>query len=146
MHIIEKIKDMQELVDIYREKRKTIGFVPTMGALHDGHLKLVHRAHKKSDIVVVSIFVNPLQFGPKEDYKVYPRNFKKDCMLLEKQKVDIVFNPSLKEMYSVDFSTYVHENQISVPLCSRSRPGHFNGVATVLIKLFSAVKPHFVFM
>ena len=139
MIIAQTIKKVKEV--IRRVKNKKIGFVPTMGALHQGHLSLVERAKKETDFVVVSIFVNPLQFGPQEDYKLYPRNFKKDEALLRKEGVDLIFYPTPKIMYLKDFSTYVEEVYLSRVLCGVSRPGHFKGVTTVVAKLFNIIEP-----
>ncbi|MCD6552173.1 pantoate--beta-alanine ligase [Thermotoga sp.] len=142
MKIIETVEEMKRFSEEMRERKKTIGFVPTMGYLHEGHLSLVKRARAENDVVVVSIFVNPTQFGPSEDYERYPRDFERDRRLLEKENVDCVFHPSVEEMYPPDFSTYVEEAKLSKPLCGRSRPGHFRGVCTVVTKLFNIVKPH----
>jgi len=126
---------------IKKNKNKTIGFVPTMGALHQGHLSLVRRARKDCNFLVVSIFVNPIQFGPKEDFKNYPRNLKKDIQLLKKEGVDLVFSPKNEQMYFYDFSVFVDEVELSQTLCGKSRPGHFKGVCTVVSKLFNIVNP-----
>ena len=142
MRIIETIEEMKKFSEEMREKKKTIGFVPTMGYLHEGHLSLVRRARAENDVVVVSIFVNPTQFGPNEDYERYPRDFERDRKLLERENVDCVFHPPVEEMYPPDFSTFVEETKLSKPLCGRSRPGHFRGVCTVVTKLFNIVKPH----
>ncbi|HBU00583.1 MAG: Pantothenate synthetase [Thermotoga petrophila] len=142
MKIIETIEEMKKFSEEMREKKKTIGFVPTMGYLHEGHLSLVRRARDENDVVVVSIFVNPTQFGPNEDYERYPRDFERDRKLLEEENVDCIFHPSVEEMYPPDFSTYVEETKLSKNLCGRSRPGHFLGVCTVVTKLFNIVKPH----
>ncbi|KHC91618.1 pantoate--beta-alanine ligase [Thermotoga sp. Mc24] len=142
MKIIETIEEMKKFSEEMREKKKTIGFVPTMGYLHEGHLSLVRRARDENDVVVVSIFVNPTQFGPNEDYERYPRDFERDRKLLEEENVDCIFHPSVEEMYPPDFSTYVEETKLSKNLCGRSRPGHFRGVCTVVTKLFNIVKPH----
>jgi pantoate--beta-alanine ligase len=115
--------------------------VPTMGALHDGHLSLVRAATAQSDFVIVSIFVNPLQFGPKEDLSNYPRSFERDCSLLEKECVDIIFAPSAAEMYPGDAVTYVNVEDLSGRLDGVSRPGHFRGVTTVVSKLFHIAEP-----
>jgi len=124
------------------QAKKTIGFVPTMGALHEGHLELVRQARKENDHVVASIYVNPLQFGPQEDFTKYPRTLVADLKMLEKEKVAMVFTPSDKEMYPEGFSTAV---KVSGPLvkglCAPFRPGHFDGVATVVVKLLGAVGP-----
>ena len=119
----------------------TVGFVPTMGALHAGHLSLVGLSRADCTVTAASIFVNPLQFGPKEDLARYPRPFERDCELLEKAGVQALFAPSTEEMYRADASTYVVEEKVSGPLCGEFRPGHFRGVATVVLKLFNLVQP-----
>jgi pantoate--beta-alanine ligase len=124
-------------------KNKRVGFVPTMGYLHEGHVSLIRRAKELSDITVASIFVNPIQFGPQEDLAKYPRDFKRDAALLEKEKTDIIFHPFAEDMYSHDFSTYVEVKKLEDYLCGKTRTGHFVGVATVVTKLFNIVKPHF---
>ncbi len=124
-----------------KKRGKRIGFVPTMGALHEGHLSLIRLANKHSDFVVVSIFVNPTQFGPKEDYKKYPRNLKKDAALCQSAGADLIFAPSPEEIYPKGFSTYVNVEHLTQGLCGASRPGHFRGVATVVSKLFNIVQP-----
>ena len=139
--IVEKVKDMKELSKKYLKENKTIGFVPTMGFLHEGHLSLVRRARGENDIVVVSIFVNPTQFGPNEDYESYPRDLERDVKLLKELNVDVVFHPPVEEMYPKDFSTYVEETKLSRYLCGKSRPGHFRGVCTIVTKLFNIVHP-----
>jgi len=141
MKIVKDIKEMQSTSRALRGEGKTIGFVPTMGALHEGHLSLVRAAKKDNDIVVVSIFVNPLQFGPKEDFDRYPRDLEGDSEKLRKEGVDILFFPDMKEMYPWDFRTYVEVQGLSEKLCGAFRPGHFRGVATVVTKLFNIVKP-----
>jgi len=133
---------MQQFAVQVKNQGKTIGFVPTMGFLHKGHVSLIQQSKKDTDITVVSIFVNPTQFGPKEDFKKYPRNFKRDCLLAAKSGADIVFYPSVKSMYPKGFQTYVEVVELSKPLCGSLRPGHFRGVATVVIKLFNIVKPN----
>jgi pantoate--beta-alanine ligase len=122
-----------------------LGLVPTMGALHEGHLSLVRAAKSKCDLVIVSIFVNPTQFGPNEDFAKYPRTFERDCELLDIEGVDLVFAPSVQEMYPVDAVTYVTVEGLSEKLCGRSRPGHFRGVTTVVSKLFHIVEPDLAF-
>lgn len=122
-----------------------VGFVPTMGALHDGHLSLVRAAKAESDLVVVSIFVNPMQFGPTEDFSKYPRSFERDRDLLEKEQVDLLFAPSVREIYPDGASTFVTVDGLSERLCGRSRPGHFRGVTTVVAKLFNIVEPDLAF-
>lgn len=142
MRVVKKIKEMQKIADRLRKEGKIIGFVPTMGYLHEGHLSLVRIAKRKSNVCVVSIFVNPLQFGPKEDYHTYPRDFKRDKKLLTDLGVDILFYPSEKEIYPEPCLTSVQVKKLSEGLCGRVRPGHFEGVATIVTKLFNIVKPH----
>ncbi len=132
---------MKEISKRHLAEGKTIGFVPTMGYLHKGHLSLVEQARKENDIVVVSIFVNPIQFGPNEDFDRYPRDLQRDLTLLEPYNVDYVFYPSVQEMYPTEFSVYVDETKLSKYLCGASRPGHFRGVCTVVNKLFNIVRP-----
>jgi len=132
---------MQRVADKLREEGKSIGFVPTMGALHEGHLSLMQRAKRENDVLVISIFVNPTQFGPEEDYRRYPRPFEKDRFLAQKEGVDIIFCPSVSEMYEKGYSTYVEVEGLSNKLCGLFRPGHFKGVASVVCKLFNIVKP-----
>ncbi|HXZ40565.1 MAG TPA: pantoate--beta-alanine ligase [Terriglobales bacterium] len=122
-----------------------VGLVPTMGALHEGHLSLVRAAQAQCDAVAVSIFVNPLQFGPNEDLAKYPRTFERDCQLLEQEGVDFLFAPSVQEMYPEEAITYVTVEGLSEKLCGRSRPGHFRGVTTVVAKLFHIVEPDLAF-
>ena len=141
MNIIKSIGLQEKTVLVLKRRSKTIAFVPTMGALHEGHLSLIKNARKEADIVIVSIFVNPTQFGPKEDYKKYPRTFSKDVKLLKEIGVDYVFSPKVKDMYPDGFSTYIFEDDLSNCLCGKSRPGHFNGVLTVVLKLFNIVQP-----
>ena len=122
-----------------------VGLVPTMGALHEGHLSLVRAAQAQCEAVAVSIFVNPLQFGPNEDLAKYPRTFEHDCELLEQEDVDFLFAPSVEEMYPEKAITYVTVEGLSEKLCGRSRPGHFQGVTTVVAKLFHIVEPDLAF-
>ena len=130
-----------------RQARKTIGFVPTMGNLHQGHLNLVREARKLCDVVVVSIFVNPIQFGPNEDYDSYPRTLEQDSNLLADVGCDIVFAPSVEQMYGTGKPrlTNISVSQITNDLCGAQRPGHFDGVAVVVTKLFNIVQPNFAF-
>jgi len=139
MKIAKTIKSAKNQIFKAKSAGKIIGFVPTMGALHNGHLSLVRAAKKDCDFVVVSIFVNPTQFGPKEDFRKYPRVFNSDKRMLKKGKVDLIFCPSVSEMYAKNFSTYVEETFLSKPLCGLTRPGHFRGVCTVVAKLFNIV-------
>ena len=139
--VIKSIESMMKLSDGFRKNRLSIGFVPTMGYLHEGHLSLIKEAKKRNDIVIVSIFVNPTQFGPKEDLKKYPRDMKRDLKLLSRYKVNAVFTPAAKEMYPDGYRTDVEVKGLSGKLCGASRPGHFRGVTTIIAKLFNIVKP-----
>jgi pantoate--beta-alanine ligase len=141
MKVAKTIKSVRKLVKASRSKGKKIGLVPTMGALHTGHVSLIKKATKKCNFVVVSIFVNPTQFGPSEDFKKYPRPFKNDLAICRKAGVDVVFVPSSKQMYPDVNLTWVNVEKLTEPLCGRSRPGHFRGVATVCAKLFNIVTP-----
>ncbi len=140
MRVVRKISAMQNLARKLRQEGR-LGFVPTMGALHEGHLELVRVAKRRCKRVVVSVFVNPIQFGPKEDYRTYPRDFKRDKLLLARLGVDVLFYPDVKEMYPEGYSTYVEVEGLTEHLCGRSRPGHFRGVTTVVAKLFNIVLP-----
>lgn len=142
MKIIKKIAEMQKIANDLRQQGKSIGFVPTMGYLHEGHLSLVKCARKENDVVVISIFVNPIQFAPGEDYERYPRDEEGDIRKAKEAGVDIVFIPDVKDMYSDNYSTYVEEKVLSAGLCGARRPGHFKGVTTIVAKLFNIVKPH----
>jgi pantoate--beta-alanine ligase len=141
MKIVKTIKQVRQIIALQKKRGRRIGFVPTMGALHEGHLSLIRLAKKHSDFVVVSIFVNPTQFGPKEDYKKYPRNLKKDATLCQTAGADLIFAPAPEEIYPKNFSTYVNVEHLTEGLCGASRPGHFRGVATVVSKLFNIVQP-----
>lgn len=140
MKIYRGIKSLAKHIDKIKKNNKTIGFVPTMGFLHEGHLSLIRKARKDTDCVVVSIFVNPAQFGPKEDFKKYPRDLNRDLRLCSREGAGIVFVPDAKDMYPDGFCTYVNLEQLTDKLCGASRPGHFKGVATVVTKLFNIVK------
>jgi len=142
MLVIEKIQQIKELSARWKKERKTIGLVPTMGCLHDGHLSLIRKSREECDVTVVSIFVNPTQFGPKEDYTAYPRIFEQDCEDCENDKVDVIFAPSVEEIYPDGFQTSVSVKLLQNHLCGLSRPGHFDGVATIVLKLFNIVSPH----
>jgi pantoate--beta-alanine ligase len=145
MQIIDNIQAMQEIGNNWSAGKK-IGFVPTMGYFHQGHLSLVGKANKQCEITVVSIFVNPSQFGPNEDFESYPRDMQRDLELLSKYKVDYVFSPNPEQMYPQDYRTWVEVEGLSSILCGASRPGHFRGVATVILKLINIIKPNFMFM
>jgi pantoate--beta-alanine ligase len=141
MKLIRNLKEMSDFSRRLKLKGKTLGIVPTMGALHEGHLSLIRRARKDNDYVVVSIFVNPIQFGPKEDLKKYPRDLKRDVRLCKKEGVDIVFYPSVQMIYPKDYKTYIKVSKLDEVLCGKFRPGHFQGVTTVIAKLFNIVNP-----
>jgi len=141
MKIIHSLSEMKVAIHKLKQSKASIGFVPTMGALHEGHQSLVRHARGENDQVVVSLFVNPLQFGPKEDFKRYPRTPKQDLALLQKERVDIVFMPSAAQMFPADASTFVDVPAFDQALCAPLRPGHFRGVATVVAKLFEIVQP-----
>ena len=145
MEIIRTIAEMKAALLPHRKEGKIIGFVPTMGYLHKGHLSLIKRARQSSDIVVMSIFVNPIQFGPQEDLKRYPRDLNGDARLAKAEGVNYIFHPSSAEMYPPDFKTYVEVTELSDKMCGRSRPGHFRGVTTVVLKLFNIIQPHIAF-
>jgi pantoate--beta-alanine ligase len=141
MTIIDNISRMKTFSGMLRKEGKTIGFVPTMGYLHEGHLSLARTAKKLNDVVVMSIFVNPTQFGPNEDFDSYPRDLKRDEDLARAEEVDVIFYPSVKDMYPEGYRTYVNVERLTDGLCGAKRPGHFRGVTTVVAKLFNIVKP-----
>jgi pantoate--beta-alanine ligase len=141
MKIIRSPRQMQAVIKRLRAGKKTIGFVPTMGALHKGHSRLIRCSRRDNDITVVSIFVNPAQFGPQKDFKRYPRPLSKDISFCKKAGVDFIFYPSVAGMYAAGCKTYVYVEELSNLLCGKSRPGHFRGVATVVAKLFNIVGP-----
>jgi len=146
MEIINRRQRMSSVArKIRREQDRTIGLVPTMGALHEGHLSLVREARRMCDVAVVSVFVNPAQFGPGEDYERYPRDLTKDTALLTDYNVDYIFAPTVEEMYPRGFSTYVTVDGLSEQLEGAARPGHFRGVATVVAILLNTVRPDFAF-
>ncbi len=145
MQICHTIDEMRVARRTARRDGKSLGLVPTMGALHDGHLSLVRMAKAECDLVAASIFVNPLQFGPNEDLAKYPRDFEHDRRLFENEGVDYIFAPSVEEMYPAGAVTYVTVEGLSDKLCGRSRPGHFRGVTTVVSKLFNIVEPELAF-
>jgi pantoate--beta-alanine ligase len=145
MKIAKTIKSVRTAVKTARKAGRTIGLVPTMGALHRGHISLIERAMKHGDFIVVSIFVNPTQFGPKEDLAKYPRPLRDDLLICKDNGVDVVFVPSAKEMYREEELAWVSVDKISEPLCGRLRPGHFRGVATICAKLFNIVQPDFAY-
>lgn len=138
---VETIQEIQRHVAAFRREGKTIGFVPTMGAFHAGHLSLMREARRENDHVIVSIFVNPLQFSAGEDYDRYPRRLQKDLEMAESENVDLLFVPSVAELYPKGFDTYVDQTDLPQKLCGAFRPGHFRGVMTIVCKLFNIVQP-----
>src|SRR5437764_8836380 len=146
MEIVNRRKRMMSIArKLRREENRTIGLVPTMGALHEGHLNLIHEARALCDVVVVSIFVNPTQFGPLEDFESYPRDLTRDTGLLAEYNADYVFAPTVEEIYPPGFSTYVTVEGLTDKLEAASRPGHFRGVTTVVTILLNIVRPDFAF-
>ncbi len=145
MRIVRSVAEMKAVSREHRARGEQIGLVPTMGFLHEGHLSLVRECRAKSDVTVVSIFVNPAQFGPKEDLGSYPRDLEGDAGRLEKEGVDYVFHPEPSDMYPEGYRTYVAVEELEERLCGRSRPGHFRGVCTVVLKLFNIVRPDVAF-
>lgn len=141
MRVVEKVNDVRATVKEWKAKGLKVGFVPTMGYLHEGHESLIRKASEENDRVVVSIFVNPIQFGPKEDLSTYPRDLDRDSKVCEGAGADIIFHPENEEMYFEDFSTFVDMNGLTAGLCGKSRPTHFRGVCTVVTKLFNIVAP-----
>jgi pantoate--beta-alanine ligase len=141
MQVIASIFDMQSTAEDLRSKDRLIGLVPTMGALHEGHLSLIRLAKERADTIIVSIFVNPAQFGANEDFASYHRDLPRDVELCEKAGADLVFAPTAEEIYPKGYSTYVTEESISKTLCGISRPSHFRGVTTIVAKLFNIIRP-----
>ena len=142
MNVIRAIKEMQSFSEEARRQGRKISFVPTMGFLHEGHLQLIRQGRSRGDVLIVSIFVNPIQFGPAEDFKQYPRDWERDAELCESGGADVIFAPAAEEMYPDGFQTVVSVPHLSENLCGISRPTHFQGVATVVAKLFNCTKPH----
>ncbi|MCM8804817.1 MAG: pantoate--beta-alanine ligase [Candidatus Omnitrophica bacterium] len=141
MRICKKINEVREEIRKIKKENKMIGFVPTMGYLHKGHISLIRKAKIECDYTVVSIFVNPTQFGPNEDFERYPRDIERDIKILKNEKVDLLFNPDTQEMYKEDFKTWVYVDEYSDILEGKFRPGHFKGVCTVVLKLFNIIQP-----
>ena len=146
MRIVQRRAALKKILWTFKNHKETVGFVPTMGYLHEGHLSLVRRARKENDRIVVSIFVNPLQFGPKEDFAHYPRDTRRDLRLLKKENVDVVYLPDEKIFYSSGFQTLVSVAKLSRPLCGATRPTHFAGVATVVLKLLNQILPDTLYL
>ncbi len=145
MRVIETVSEMLHISSQW-DNNQVIGFVPTMGALHQGHLALVKESKKQSDLTIVSIYVNPSQFGPNEDFDKYPKTFEADSKLLEALDVDYIFLPNDKEMYPQGYNTWVEVNELTSVLCGAKRPGHFRGVCTIVLKLVNIVRPSLMFM
>jgi len=142
MQIIEKVQEMQAICRKLRQEGRGIGLVPTMGAFHEGHLSLVRESRRRDEVVIVSLFVNPIQFGPSEDYQEYPRDMERDSDLASSLGVNYLFVPSPEAIYPKGYTTYVLVEALSDKLCGASRPGHFRGVATVVAKLFNLILPN----
>ena len=145
MERLSSIEEVRRVVYEARRKDKTVGFVPTMGALHEGHMSLVREASRRTDVVVVSVFVNPTQFAPGEDFEAYPRDLDRDTDLLDAEGVELVFLPSAEEMFPKDAVVTVDPGPLAQDLCGAARPGHFRGVATVVAKLLNIVRPELAF-
>lgn len=141
MNVVHTIAELRSIIAATKTAGKTIGLVPTMGYLHEGHLTLASNARKENDLVVMSIFVNPTQFGPNEDFESYPRDLPRDTALAESAGVDIIFAPSVEEMYPTDGGIYIRAGRQAEILCGATRPGHFDGVLQVVAKLFNLVQP-----
>jgi pantoate--beta-alanine ligase len=142
MDVITSVHQMKRYSAQARALNKRIAFVPTMGFLHEGHLSLMREGKKRGDILIVSIFVNPTQFGPSEDFEKYPRDFDRDSRMAERVGVDVLFAPEAREMYPSDHQTFIRVTEVTRGLCGKSRPTHFQGVATVVAMLFNIVRPH----
>lgn len=145
MKLVTGIPEMKALAGEWKAAGRTIGFVPTMGYLHEGHLSLVRASKERCEATVVSIFVNPAQFGPSEDFQRYPRDLAKDSAMLEREGVDVLFVPAAEAVYPPGYKTYVEVRDLQDRLCGRTRPGHFRGVATIVLKLFNIVRPDVAF-
>lgn len=142
MKLITSIKEMQAISNRLRMEGRTISFVPTMGYFHDAHIKLFEEGRRRGDCLIVSLFVNPIQFGPGEDYETYPRDIERDRRMAEEAGVDILFAPQASQMYPSGYQTYVTVEEVTKNLCGAVRPGHFRGVVTIVTKLFNIIKPH----
>ncbi|WP_251861238.1 pantoate--beta-alanine ligase [Clostridium sp. Marseille-Q2269] len=141
MNIVHTTKDVRDIIKKWKHENLSIGYVATMGYLHEGHASLIKKSREENDKVIVSIFVNPIQFGPNEDYSSYPRDLNKDSSLCEKSGADLIFNPEVSEMYPNKIYTHVNVDTITENLCGTKRPGHFGGVCTVLSKFFNIITP-----
>ncbi len=145
MLVVETIDEVRKFIKEQKKQGKTVGLVPTMGYLHEGHASLVKKSVEMCDVTAVSVFVNPIQFAPNEDFEAYPRDFDRDAALLEECGADIVFHPAASELYADDFTTGVTMDVLSKTLCGKTRPIHFGGVCTVVSKLFNIVQPDMAF-
>jgi pantoate--beta-alanine ligase len=145
MIILKNISEVRKQIAKIKRENKSIGYVPTMGALHEGHISLVKESKKESDYTVMSIFVNPIQFGPNEDFKKYPRDLQKDASMAEKAGVDLIFAPEPEEILGNDLLTFVDVNKLQNNLCGVKRPGHFRGVCTIVTKFFNIINPDMAF-
>jgi len=145
MQILKTIREMRSACSLAKHGDQRLGLVPTMGALHEGHLSLIRATKAQCDVVAASIFVNPTQFGPSEDFAKYPRSFERDRQMLEREAIDLLFAPAVEEMYPQGMTTWVTVEGLSDKLCGKSRPGHFRGVTTVVTKLFQIVQPDAAF-
>src|SRR5208283_2281075 len=145
IRVIRHLREMMDFSDAARARGERIGFVPSMGYLHEGHLSLMREARRRAEVVIASIFVNPTQFGPTEDLSRYPRDFARDCAMMETVPVDVVFAPAAADMYPPRAQTWVEVTELTRGLCGKGRPGHFRGVTTIVAKLFNLVKPHLAF-
>ncbi|MGB9678110.1 MAG: pantoate--beta-alanine ligase, partial [Candidatus Ratteibacteria bacterium] len=141
MEVIKKVEEVRRKIKEVKKRGKLVGFIPTMGYLHKGHISLIRRAREECGFVVVSIFVNPTQFGPEEDFDRYPRDFERDRKILEEEKIDLLFAPEVDEIYPSDFKTWVYVERYSDIFEGKFRPGHFKGVCTVVLKLLNIVQP-----
>ena len=141
MQTLNTISETRDFIAHARREGKSVGLVPTMGYFHEGHLSLMRKAREENDIVVVSLFVNPIQFGPSEDFKTYPRDLERDARMAESVGVDLIFNPGIREMYGENYMTFIRMERLTEGLCGASRPGHLDGVATVVLKLFNIIQP-----
>ncbi|GGG93976.1 pantoate--beta-alanine ligase [Staphylococcus pragensis] len=139
--VIKTVKEMQQITQELKRSEKSIGFIPTMGALHEGHLSMMRRSVEENDVTIISVFVNPLQFGPNEDFDAYPRQIEQDVALVEEINVDYVFHPEVEEMYPNEISVTLKVGRLAEVLEGAQRPGHFDGVVTVVNKLFNIVRP-----
>lgn len=146
MRIYKNINTLIKKIDKIKKAHKTICFVPTMGFLHEGHLSIIKKAHKDADYVIVSIFVNPIQFGPGEDLNKYPRDLRRDFGLCRKEGVDIIFVPDAGSLYPAGYRTYVNVEYLSDVMCGAFRPGHFRGVLTIVTKLFNIIRPDIMYL